>query len=597
MNFIKKRFENIDFGVSLLLYAGFFLLNCFLCLFLQTMTFAGEYAGPACAAMFTGQDWFSVMPSASSAGGFLQGVLYLPAMLAFSEPVTQYRMFLVINAAIFSLIPVVAYRITLRAGVKRLGIRIAAAVLCGAYPTLMIHSHLLLSGGLAATAIWLILPILFDESEKSRPKRFYSSVIAAFFTAAAYFLQPACIVVFIAVIVSSTVLKSLTGRESIFRSVYTVAFLLLISADMILTFVLNSAVLHTSDGGLYGTLISAGAATAASPGDFAALFFGRLYHTFVSSWGLTAASIVLGIYALTGCFRRRKNKDYSYSPVYSSAVLMCTLIIILAAVADAFFAMGAQSEEPTAISSSVTVLIASPLLLLLFLHLIKYEISYGRLMASIAGIGGACSATALALCLLPTNSVFGTVEVTDADLGALRVGMSPFEPFNADTVIYPICLILTAFAAMTAVVCCAKKYAGSIVSYICAGLIAYSSVYLAAAVLPVAAVNSAESADFTRAVSEYIENGTADGGRPLVAVFDTDRTLAMNLQYFNQNCSVVYVTDESRLPDDCFIVSEQAISGEGLCVLIGREDGINIYVRGEETLMYTGDNDPPRETV
>ena len=87
-------------------------------------------------------------------------------------------------------------------------------------------------------------------------------------------------------------------------------------------------------------------------------------------------------------------------------------------------------------------------------------------------------------------------------------------------------------------------------------------------------------------MSEYIENGSRDDSRPVVAVYKTSEMLAMNLQYFNQNCEVMYISDESLIPDDCFVVSERSVGSDGLSVLVGRENGINIYVRGAETLLY-----------
>ncbi|MCH5325156.1 MAG: hypothetical protein J1E39_08070 [Eubacterium sp.] len=590
MKSIKERYKNADNGVCPLIFLVFALINCTVVLFLQNMSLEQEYSGTASAALLLGRDWFSAMPAINGAGGLLQGIIYLPSMLLCPDPGTQYKLFLITNSVVYSFIPVIAYKIAMHLGVEKPAHRVLAAAVCGAFPTLLIHSHLLLSDGFASVMIWLLLLfILRDESGHSKPRRFFVSVAAATFTAAAYYFSPACFVLFPAVLAALILLRSLSGREGIFISVYVVAYLLLFAADFVITFIMDFTVPGGADGGLYGVLTASLTAFLANPADFAALFAGRLYHLIVSSWGLAAASAALGVYALISCIKRKKSAEKIFDESYAVGSTLCTLMILLLALGDAFVSLS-DYPDGGVISPAVSVLVAAPATFMLFVHLIKYKISYGRLMASITTIGASGAAVAALLCCLAPHAFTEEMSVICGDISALRIGASVTEPFTTDSVIYPICLILTAFAAMTAVVCCAKKYAGSIVTYICTGLIAYSAVYIAAAIVPLAAVSSAESAGLSAAVSEYIENGSTDGSRPLVAVYRTDEKLAMNLQYFNQSCEVVYVSDESRIPDDCFIVSEQSVSSDGLCVLIGRENGINIYVKGEETLLYTGLN-------
>ncbi len=597
MNILKER-KVSDKGICLFIFLLFALINCTANLFLQNMSLEQEYSGAASAALLTGRDWFSAMPAANGAGGLLQGLIYLPAMLLCPDPGIQYKLFLLTNAVVYSFIPVIAYRLTLHLGVEKPLLRMLAAAVCGLFPTLLIHAHLLLSDGFASVMIWLLLLfILRDESERGRARRFYVSAAAAVFTAAAYFFSPACFVLFPAVIAALLLQKALSGRCGIFVSVYVTVYLLLFAGDIALTFIMDFAVPGGADGGLYGVLAGALSALLNDPAEFVALISGRLYHIMVSSWGLVVTSAALGIFALIRCIKYRGNEELPFSPAYTSGIMFCLLSILLLAAGDSLLAMGGGTTEPTVISSSVSALVAAPTVFLLFIHLIKYQITYGRLMLAIAAIGASGAAAALLLSCFAPQTFTEQVTAACGDMSALRIGTPLTEPFTEDSIIFPVCLILTAFAAMTAVVCCAKKYAGSIVTYICSGLIAYSAVYLAAAVLPQAAVLTEQSAELSAAVSEYIESGSPEDSRPLVAVYRTDKKLAMNLQYFNQGCEVIYVSEESRIPDDCFVVTEESVDGQGLCVLVGRENGINIYVKGAETLLYTGSDTENGESV
>lgn len=552
------------------------------------MSLEREYTGPAAAALLMGRDWFSSMPAINGAGGLLHGLIYLPSMLLCPDPGMQYKLFLLTNSVIYSFIPVIAYRLSVHLGVSKISLRVLAAAVCGIFPTLMIHAHLLLPDGFSSVMIWLImLFVLRDESGRGKLRRGYVSAAAAIFTAAAYYFSPSCFVLFPAVLITLLLMKKLTGRDSIYISVYTVVYLLLFAADFVITFILDFSVPGGANGGLYGTVISSFSAILSDPAGFVSLLAGRLYHLSVASWGLVPASCALGMYALFNCLRRKKSPEKMYTGVYAAAGMLCTLMIILLTLGDAFISMSAYPDGgATVISSSVSAFTAAPAVFMLFVHLIEYRISYGRLMMSIAVTGGVSAVLAAALCMFSTAVFSDPVSVVCGDISALRIGTPAYEPFTEDSIIYPVCLILTAYAVMTSVVCCAKKYAGSIVTCICTGLVAYSAIYISAAVIPRTAELTAQSAELSAAVSEYIENGSRDDSRPVVAVYKTSEMLAMNLQYFNQNCEVMYISDESLIPDDCFVVSERSVGSDGLSVLVGRENGINIYVRGAETLLY-----------
>ena len=118
-------------GMSLLVFVTFFVIYSALGMFLQVISLEEEFAGASAAAVFLGRDWTETMPAVDSIGGFLRGIPYIPAMLC-PDPVIQYKLIMLINSALYALIPLVAFRLTAKLGVEKLGKRLLVTLICGA---------------------------------------------------------------------------------------------------------------------------------------------------------------------------------------------------------------------------------------------------------------------------------------------------------------------------------------------------------------------------------------------------------------------------------------------------------------------------------
>lgn len=582
-----------DKAVSLLIYAAFFVINAIIGLFMQSMTLDGEFTGTAAAAMLLGRDWFSVMPTVNSIGGFLQGVIYVPAMLICPDPTLQYKLFLVLSAAVYAIIPLCAFKLTEKFGISALWQRILISAVCGIYPAVMINSHFLLGDSLSAVTVWLLALILFrkeKEDEKKKARKFFLSVLAGFITACAYFLSFSCIALFIAVIAFCLYLHFVHKRRPVFVSAYAVTFLLLISADAVLTFLAEQAGYYDFGGGIYGLVLSSADALSGDIGLFFSLIAGRLYYFISSSWGLGAASLAMIVWAAVSYYKRKAHKaEQVYDEGYVLAGIFCIFALVLMIVANSFLSLAQDiSTQDVIISSDAVFTIITPIVFLFFINIFKYGVNFPRLMAMISAIG----ISALAAILICSDSLCSISELNalkTAELCALRPGTAVDAPFNQDSVIYPICLIFTAFAAMTPVVCCAKKYASKIIGFICAALISYSTVYIGITVMFGYCAVSREYAQVTQQINGFIDTYSDDSdyeAQSLIVVYDTDKSLAMNLQYFNQGSKVKYIEKDNVLPDSCFVISTGTVQSDGVCVLIGRTENISVYALGETAVRY-----------
>ena len=152
--------------MSLLVFFTFFVIGSALGMFLQVISLEEEFAGASAAAVFLGRDWTEIMPAVDSIGGFLRGIPYIPAMLC-PDPVIQYKLIMLINSALYALIPLAAFRLTAKLGVEMLGKRLLITLICGIFPSVLTYSHYMLSGPLAAVFIWLLLLVIFREEKVS----------------------------------------------------------------------------------------------------------------------------------------------------------------------------------------------------------------------------------------------------------------------------------------------------------------------------------------------------------------------------------------------------------------------------------------------
>lgn len=586
--------NNSERRISLLIFIVFFAVNAVISLFMSSMTMESEFSGPASAAGFLGRDWFDIMPSVSSVfSGLIQGILYLPSMLICSEPLMQYKLFLIMNSALFALIPLAAFRITAKAGIEKMRQRIVACAVCGIYPGVILYSHFIAGEALSAVFVWLLILILFSnvtENSKKKTGRFFLSILAGLTAAGAFFMSMSCISVFFTVCIFLIYLRFVHKKRPLYISVFAVTFIILAAADMVLTLSAENAEIFSFNGPFHETVISCIAAIAEEPQQLWLLICGRLYYFITSSWGLGITAIVFMIFASLSYYRaRRKNTEQKYSEEFVTGSIFCTVLAVLTVPADAFLSAGSKLTSISGVISSEPVFAAViPLVFLVFIFLFKYGISYIQLMAAISAVGFAAFPSLMAVSRFISTSNLPVSALQSGELAALRIGSAADAPLTGETIMYPICLIFTAFAIIIPVVCCTKKHTAKITAYICAGLMTYSAVFTCAVPLLSFAGQGGEYFSAAAVINNCIEaysQSKSENEPTVIAVYNADKMLAMELQYSRQSSRVEYVDSLNDIPESCFVISKGTAYSGGLCVLIGRTDNINIYAIGGNAVI------------
>lgn len=599
-NFYEKKGEK---GVVALIFLTFWFVGALTGLFAPSMSLEQEFKGAGAAAVFLGRDWSAVMPNVDSLGGFLQGILYLPAMLICPGHILQYKLFSMISSAVYAVIPAAAFVLSGRMNIQKLWQRLMVSITVGVLPLTLVSSRFLLDEPLSAVFFWLLLLALFKKEDKQRGKarRFFASVYAAALTAGACFVNDACVVIFPAVCLLFLLRRIADKKTTLLFSVYTAAFVVICAAETGATLLIEQMGLYDFSGGTANAVVSGIASINA--GGFTrwlTLVGGRLFYLTVSTWGISLSAIAVAaicVYKIILAHRknkgRKKDEINSNDKCFMLLGVFCSSVLIFAVPFDALISCAPKiSSQDVLFGSSGCVPVLAAMVFFFLAYIFKYGITYARLLICIIVLGFTCSGAMLLLrcdTLAELDALSGAVT---PGLQVLLVGGDFSGGLNAGNALYPICLMFTAYALMTVVVCCTKRYGSAIVasiSLVVVAVTAIASVGLSLFGFTLTGYDSSEISDrIKQTVEAYSPNET---GRQ-ICVYKGGKTTAMNLQFCSQGDRISYADTEAALPENGYIVSEASVKTNGLCLLIGRIDSVNIYATGENAVRRRFENTP-----
>lgn len=593
-NYITASVKDEDFteqptnkkSIALIIWLSFFLVYSVMGLFMKTITISEEFAPAASAAALLGKDWFAVMPSLDSIGQLLQGIFYLPSMLIFSDPVAQYGSYMIVSVAIYSLIPLMAYKMTLRFGVNKTWHRIFAASVCGLFPAILGGSRFLVTEPFTAVIGWMLFAILIDNGKDKKKKILLSSVGAGVLCAFAYLINVTYISLFAALLIYIIYLHFSGKTKPIGIFAFCSSFFAIIVIDYLFTMLFAKGSHIVSGTNVIDRIVMAFEKLCATPADFFALLGGRAYYLTVSSFGLAVAALAI-IFIITVSYIRKKRRkfDQFYSESIFLFGVLLSLMVVISLLFDSFLSISNEITAQENLFSAVPVYpVITGLVFLFFIYVMRYGVTYIRLMGMISFIG-IVSFSSMVICgdTMEKLSQFTTAQ--SQGIVPLKPGFDTTAALNGDTMIYPVLFIFTAFAALVPIVCCAKEYAHRITTFVAAGLILYSAVFTAVDTSFIHSAKADENIAATTAIGGFIEHNN-DGETPVIAVYGEEKQLTMNMQYFNQNNEVVHVDNISFLPESCYLVTDSDIKPQGYAVLIGRVADVSVYAYGEQTVLY-----------
>lgn len=266
-----------------------------------------EYAVTGVAAWANGYDW-SATVSAGGYYGYFQSLFYIPVFRLVSDPMTQYRVMILINGFIMSFVPVIAYFLSRKwFGVRKLS-SVFIAVICGMYPSYLLLTKYTWNETMCCFLPW-VFALLMYLSLKSHKDTSHSvravfmqqlwAVLAGFVLIAAYashgrMLALTAAGVVLELIVLITMRRRLFSLVGFFTS--TVGFFLVdkfvkkfIQAGLWLSETKSKASVNTIEN-MLGRISNIDGEKLAH---FPQTLFGHFFYFLSSTWGFGAICIVL----------------------------------------------------------------------------------------------------------------------------------------------------------------------------------------------------------------------------------------------------------------------------------------------------------------
>lgn len=563
---------------SLLIYIVFFVAYSVIAVFSSGLGDMGEFTSAACSAALLGRNWTELMPAApTAANALIRGLLYLPAMLLCGETVLQYKLFLVINSALYAIIPFTAYRIAALAGAEKVWQRIAAAIICGAVPILQMQVYYAGSDGYGAVCLWLLLLILFNavKNEGDRAAKRLRSVAAAVLTAFAGFCSDGLYSVFFAVVIFTVVAITAHRKRPILLSVYVPLYLLLTLGNIAVTVYFSDLVPNVK-GDISGIL------DLSRFDSFLPFVCGRVYYLVLSTFGFAAAGMAIAAVAMVSYYRSRKSgRQTEFTEANALNGMLILLLTVLTILMDSFLSAPKDktiADVATLIGSPAIMAVCMPAMLYFLVYNFTKGLKFLTVMISIAGVAALSAGSVAGLAFVIGKYPQNNCETLLAELSPLRVGTGLSAELTSENLIYPVCFILSVFMVLVAVTCSAERMGGKVCAWIISGV----GFYLCAAGLAAGIILRIQPAENLGESSRKIMNIINDysDGSHSIEVVRSDKLLALHLQYAGQAREIKYTSDESLITD-CICVSEHDISTDKVCVLIGRTDGYNIYAVGD----------------
>lgn len=318
-----SAFIKTDGFAMLCLYAAAFIIH-----FLMTLNTTifnltpDEFSVTAVAALANGYDWSGVV-SLGGYYGYFQSLFYIPVFGMTDDPYLRYRLMLVINGALMSLIPVIVYYIA----AKKLDVKKPAAILfaavCGLYPCYMLLTKYTWNETMCDLLPWVFMLLIFVSMDcTGKVKKQVISALAGLTLAAAYASHGRMLSLLAAGAVLVPVIYFAMRKKRVFCfSGFYAALAVGVAGDTMMKKMLqkvlwrageDSTPSNTLERMLSKLLVSDESGVSAGSNVSIERFFetltGHFFYFISSTWGFGAICVVMIITAIVLCIKHMDSK-------------------------------------------------------------------------------------------------------------------------------------------------------------------------------------------------------------------------------------------------------------------------------------------------
>ncbi|MDE7280397.1 MAG: hypothetical protein K2N36_01480 [Ruminiclostridium sp.] len=615
-------------GIQFFLYLAFFAIHTVISasVYLPSIE-PNEFSAAALANMMLGGDWSAAMGKSSYFYGFLQAVLYIPSMAFTKDPFVQYRIMVIINGAVMSLIPVIVYSCSIMLGVKKPWQSVIMSVCAGGWLSCMIHSKFIWNETVAIFIPFLAVYLLLkaETAEKKSTGRLYSALLgmtAGLSYCAHQRLFALILALSAALILSRFVLK----RKTAALGCYFFSLIVFFGAAFFGNYYIQQILWGVSDpASLRNTAESffASLPSALSNGGGKRFFISllsQIYYYMCASWGLGALafSILVIIIAqlITARIKRKKNENEKKSeeepkPIFGGVrtvfLFFTALLTVFMLFIGVCYRFGAEnfSSSQSAILFGRYLDSVIPLTIMLILTFIyTEELQKTQIYGGVITLG----VTYTLFFIIGRGSVLGAESASISPILCIypvMFGESTSSLVTSTGLIAAVSCSLCIMALLLVIVSCSARRKNAIISSVVLMFTLYSVVFGSLYYLPLSRGESVSKNEEYVQLSSYIFNSSE---APALSAYRCSRSCVMTVQYLNQNVSMYTAETVSELKEDTFVImpsdaqiSFEGVQGRPVFELLGETDNYRIYAYGERAKAYaqaqSGNNEEEEQEI
>ena len=596
------------------IYLLFFLFN-FLSSFGMNYpaTDPNELGVIAVAHFFTGKSWAGIMVSVNYYYGFLQGLLYTPAVLIFRDPAAQYTAIAAINALLISLIPLLAISISKRLGITVFWKMAVIAFISGGYCCYFAHSKFAWSETVTILIPWVVLRLILGLAEqKKKAKAHFMSVLTGILCGIAYGAHVRLVYLPLIVIVIMIFERIVYGKKSVLLPSFIPSLILSLGGTLWITHILQTKLWMSGDpaqlNNTLSNLLSNIDGSAESGERFVQTLFGQLYYFITSTWGFGALSLCLfGAVMISTIKKKAAKEPQSYSMGITTLSLFAFLTSVMTIIAGTLYRFNADGyynyQDNVIFGRFLDSVIPFSLV---FVMAVLFTTSVK--LNKIVGAAAICSLIYLVFFSVTAPVILECSSTRIAPILALyplRIGAAGAELLNFTSLTLTVSAVFCVLAVFVVVISCTKKNRSIIISVIISGLTVYSLLFISGTYLPMCREESVAKNQAVVNLSESVYN---QSGAPALTLYNLSRHDALMLRYLNDEVNVRITYDIETIPENCFVAvkSDEDVSAllnsRTPFLLVSENEKLKLYAYGERAVAYmrsqnVGDEAPEDEPL
>ncbi len=606
---LKRFYSNFgDRGVMFIMFAFSVVTHSLLSICMELPAVNPDEMGVASiAAFYSGRDWSALMGQISYYYGYVQAVFYAPLFMLFRNPYTLYKACLVMNGVLISVVPLIAYHICGKLGVKKVWQKIAAAFCSGSYITYIAHTKFLWNETICSVLPWVLLWVIATASDcKSTGTRCAFSAAAGLLCAVSYGAHSRLIAVVIAFILTLLIVRIFMRKVILVLPVFFASLAASFAGEY---FCRKQIQLLVWKGNASGNTLEAefdrvfGLFSGNGFGKFLSTLFGHLFTFMTSTAGIGAIAVavffLMIIVRISEWHGGRKTETINGVEVRTTAEHKFSAEITIAGI-YAFLAVGGSlllsvlfkfNSGQIGDIKDLTMFgrytdSAAPLAVFLVLaFLFRYGLTTKQVAWSAAVYAYVCMGF-FTTSYPQIKEARGYRESPILGLMPWRIGEDFTRTLTTESLII-MCSVTFSVLALTAVfTACTKKSKKALISGTMCSIFLYTTIFAGISYLPYRAETNARKTEPARAVSTLLYDESAS---PAIVCYKLGSRNAGLIQFLNLSTRVTIIRKAKNIPDNCIIIAdeeEQLPLKPETYDYIGTEGGLSVYAHGETAQDY-----------